>query len=436
MTMTIEPRQEAPPKVLLVDDRPENLLALEGTLEGMPCQCVRANSGEEALRHLLVHDVALLLLDVQMPGLDGYQTARHIREREKTRHIPLIFISGIDRDVEPQLRGYASGAVDFLAKPFEPAALQSKVKIFLELDDRRRAVEKNQAELEARVAELAALRAELDQKSVDLSRANLALEGFASTASRALLEPAELASGFLSLLADETAREKGSAGRLLERARSATDKVVSTAEQLARFARSTGQAPISVPVPLDALMAEVLAEAEALIAARGARITLDPLPTVLGDPWYLRHVLAALLDNALRHGAERPRVHLGVSRRASSWVLTLHDDGPGIDPSALSGYFGQRGTPVGRHGAGLGLAFCHQAIKRLGGELWAVSSPGQGTDVSLSLPDAAPEAHDDAYRAAQSPEGSSKGSGPLETSIGQPRAGGRRRKADGAASAG
>ncbi len=120
-------------KVLLVDDRNDNVLALEASLQGMPVQPVRALSGEEALKRLLVDDFALILLDVQMPGMDGFETAQHIKRRERTRHVPIIFLTAADREAQLALRGYAAGAVDYLTKPFDPWVLRAKVAVFVEL---------------------------------------------------------------------------------------------------------------------------------------------------------------------------------------------------------------------------------------------------------------------------------------------------------------
>ena len=120
-------------KLLLVDDRPENLLALEALLEPLGQELVLAASGEEALRHLLARRVRAILLDVQMPGLDGFQTAELIKQRERTRHIPIIFLTAISKDAEHVFRGYDAGAVDYLMKPFDPQILRSKVAVFIDL---------------------------------------------------------------------------------------------------------------------------------------------------------------------------------------------------------------------------------------------------------------------------------------------------------------
>jgi CheY-like chemotaxis protein len=127
-----------PVTILMVDDRPENLLALEAILSGLGHELVRANSGPEALKVLLTREVALILLDVQMPGMDGFETATQIKARERTQHIPIVFLTAIDGEPNQAFRGYAAGAVDYLCKPFDPWVLRAKVQVFIELYERRR----------------------------------------------------------------------------------------------------------------------------------------------------------------------------------------------------------------------------------------------------------------------------------------------------------
>ena len=133
-------------KILLVDDRPENLLALEAILSSLNQELVRADSGEEALKRLLTDEFAVILLDVQMPGLDGFETATHIKRREKTKDIPIIFLTAISNEPHHAFRGYAAGAVDYMAKPFDPWVLRAKVSVFIELYDKNRQL-REQADL-------------------------------------------------------------------------------------------------------------------------------------------------------------------------------------------------------------------------------------------------------------------------------------------------
>ena len=120
-------------KVLIVDDRRENLVALEAILQGLPVDPVSVSSGEEALKQLLSEDFAVILLDAQMPGMDGFEAAGHIKQRKRTQHLPIIFLTAADRDAHLAFRGYAAGAVDYITKPFDPWVLRAKVSVFVEL---------------------------------------------------------------------------------------------------------------------------------------------------------------------------------------------------------------------------------------------------------------------------------------------------------------
>jgi CheY-like chemotaxis protein len=143
-------------RILAVDDRRENLLALEAILEGLPIEVVPVTSGEDALKKLLVQDYAVILLDARMPGMDGFETARHVKQRERTRHIPIVFLTAADYDSHLAFRGYQAGAVDYITKPFDPWVLRSKVTVFVDLYLLH-------TELAKRAAERDALRRSVDE---------------------------------------------------------------------------------------------------------------------------------------------------------------------------------------------------------------------------------------------------------------------------------
>lgn len=143
-----------PPQLLLVDDRSENLVAFEQLLEDFDVSLLQARSGEEALQLLLHHDVALVILDIQMPGMDGYEVASLMRQASHTRTIPIIFVTAINRDMKHKLHGYELGAADFLTKPIEPGIFRSKVRVFLELDRKTRELEYINKALEQSLADL------------------------------------------------------------------------------------------------------------------------------------------------------------------------------------------------------------------------------------------------------------------------------------------
>jgi CheY-like chemotaxis protein len=139
-------------KILLVDDREENLIALEAILSSLDLVPVRARSGEEALKALLSTDFALILLDVRMPGMDGFETAAHIKRRERTRNVPIIFLTVVDSAPDFAFRGYAAGAVDYLTKPFDPWVLRAKVSVFVELYNMNRRLAEQASLLRERLA--------------------------------------------------------------------------------------------------------------------------------------------------------------------------------------------------------------------------------------------------------------------------------------------
>ena len=161
-------------RILAVDDRRENLLALQAILEGLPVEVVSVTSGEDALKRLLTDDYAVILLDAQMPGMDGFETARHVKQRERTRHIPILFLTAADYDPHMAFRGYQAGAVDYITKPFDPWVLRSKVAVFVDLY-------RLHAEVSERAAERDALR-----KGVDAALALLDSAGEADADSTVL----------------------------------------------------------------------------------------------------------------------------------------------------------------------------------------------------------------------------------------------------------
>lgn len=153
--------------VLIVDDLPQNILALEAVIADMGVDIISAQSGNDALRLSLKHDFALILLDVQMPGMNGFEVARLVRSNPKTNHFPIIFVTAGMKDLLDQIEGYETGAVDYLMKPFEPVILRSKVKVFRELYQQRKVIEKFYFNLEHIVEERTA---ELKEANETISR--------------------------------------------------------------------------------------------------------------------------------------------------------------------------------------------------------------------------------------------------------------------------
>ncbi|GAA0590656.1 response regulator [Streptomyces crystallinus] len=178
----------APPgdraSILLVDDMEDNLIALEAVLGSLNEPLVRARSGEEAMKALLRQTFAVVLLDVRMPGMDGFETASNIKRLDQTKNVPIIFLTGAEGDSDYAFRGYATGAADFLTKPFDPWVLRAKVTVFLELHRKNRQLERLLAREQKQLAEIARLLAAIEEElvrgdpvqSADLRRQLTALE--------------------------------------------------------------------------------------------------------------------------------------------------------------------------------------------------------------------------------------------------------------------
>jgi signal transduction histidine kinase len=372
------------PWVLLVDDRADNLLALEAVLEPLQIPLRRAMSGEEALRIVLREAPSLIVLDVQMPGIDGFETAEHILRRERTSGIPIIFLTAISRETQHQLRGYDVGAVDYVAKPFDPDVLRAKVKVMVEHSELRRTIADQAEQLARRLEERDRAQAALARQTHELERSNAELERFAGAAARALRDPLLTAAGYLDLVADETPDEHiGAAKRGLER-------TLGILDALTRYSSATAEAPDAGPVDLADVVDEVVASRSEAIGKLHAEIGRDPLPAVLADRWQLVQVLGELVDNALAYRSDAdPRIHVAVSRRDDRWVITVRDNGVGIAADELRRIFTVFARPWGagdRAGAGLGLATARRIVQRYGGEMWAESHQERGTSISFSLP--------------------------------------------------
>jgi signal transduction histidine kinase len=398
------------PRVLLVDDRPDNLLALRAVLEPLGVDLVEAGSGEEALRHLLAGEFALIVLDVQMPGLDGFETARLIRGRERTRYVPIIFLTAISGQPEHYRQGYQSGAVDYVYKPFEPEILRAKVSVFVELWTRGATIEAQRADLAARLADLDEAHAGLAAQAVELERSNAALERFAEVVGVELREPLHTVAGLLDLLDDRHTGALSDEGRtLLARAIAGTDRASGIVGSLLEYARTSTVQLQRDRVPLIEVLAEAEAETGPQLAEAKAEVVAGTdgdgrLPMVWCDRNQLVHLLTQLLDNAVRfRGTAAPVVTVSAEPAGRAVRVTVADNGPGVTEAELPRLFTVFARPAlpsltttgpttperpgGGRGAGLGLALCRRIVERHGGMIWAERGADGGLVVRFELPE-------------------------------------------------
>ena len=375
LSTPLTPDADGARKCLLVDDLKGNLLALESLLKPEGAEIYRAQSGEEALELLLEHDFALALVDVQMPGMNGFELAEYMRGTEKTRHIPIIFVTAGARVQEGVFQGYEAGAVDFLFKPLDPFIVRSKVRIFLELDQQK---------------------ARLQRTERELTRALQARDEFFSIASHELKTPITAINLQLQIL-----------GRLLEQApfeppvKQRTDKAYGT------FNRQVTKLNALVDTLLDVTRiknGKLTLERRELDLGNLVREVLDRFTAsekeveirgeleagIVGewDAQRMDQITTNLVSNAIKYG-NGSAVDVRLQRVNGQARLTVMDKGSGISPERLPFIFDRFERAVENssvQGLGLGLYIVKQIVQAHGGSVSVESALKQGTTFEVLLP--------------------------------------------------
>jgi two-component system sensor histidine kinase/response regulator len=367
----------AQPALLLVDDVPENLLAVEAALEPLGHRCIRASSGEEALKHLLTDDVAVIVLDVQMPGMDGFETAIAIKQRERSRDIPIVFLTAINREDEHRLRGYETGAVDYLFKPVQPDLLRAKVGVFLELHLKSRLLaEQGEA---------------LARRTVELERSNADLEQFSYVASHDLQEPLRVVAGYLELLQESLDADLDDEQRdWISRCTRATQRMSSMISDLLTYARAGSGGGEPESVDLDAALQAAVDAVGHSLQEVGGKVECGPLGRAVAVPGHAERILQNLLANSIKYRAsDDPVISVSARHLDGDVEVTVSDNGSGVDADDLERVFG-RFERVGDQpapGTGLGLAVCRRLVERSGGRItMEQNAPDPGVTVRFTLP--------------------------------------------------
>lgn len=385
-------------KLLIVDDLPENLLALDALIRGEGRQVFQATSGEEALGLLLQHEFALAILDVQMPDMNGFELAELMRGTEKTKHIPIVFVSAAGREMNYAFTGYESGAVDFLQKPLDIQAVQSKVTVFVELFRQRQAINEQVIALEKGRKEQEILLSELRTAQDELHRAVRMRDDFMSIVSHELRTPLnglvlETQLRKLRLNKGDTAAFTADKLKAMtERDERQINSLVRLIEDMLDVSRiRTGKLSIRPSrFDLAALVARVLENYSAQIAAAGCEVALSAAEPVSGlwDEFRIEQVVVNLLTNALRYGAKKP-VELRVRATPEGACIEVQDHGIGISAENLARIFQQFervSSSEVTQGLGLGLFITEQIVASHQGTIEVESHPGQGSLFRVYLP--------------------------------------------------
>jgi len=377
--------------ILLVDDQPANLVALEAMLQGLGQNLIKAESGREALRWLLTHEFAVILLDVKMPEMDGFETAQLIRERDKSRHTPILFLTAGDNTQTQVVRGYAVGAVDYLVKPVVPEFVRSKVAVFVELAKKNELLRRQAkllAESEQAALELAETRAELVR---DLEHKNRELESFSYAVSHDLRAPLRRIDSFSRAVLESQGDRLDEAGqRFLSRVREASQHMSQLIDDVLHLSRVTRADLRDQEVDLSSIASLILTRLQESEPERKMDAKVRPGVLVTGDSQLLKIAMENLLENAWKFTAKEPesRIEFGMMQAGGEATYFVRDNGAGFDMTYTDRLFGpfQRLHPQGEFpGNGIGLATVQRIIHRHGGRVWAEGLVGQGATFYFTM---------------------------------------------------
>ena len=391
--------------ILIVDDRSENLKALEAILAPLGENIVLATSGREALRHVLQTDFAVILMDVQMPDLDGLETVAMIRERPASRHIPVIFITAADADEQGVFQGYSVGAVDYITKPLKPSLLVFKVCVFVELYKKEKLVKDQAAELHQ--AELRALRSKQKEREQKLEQDRIRqvnrmlearvqertaeLEAFCYSISHDLRAPLRSIDGYSAALGEDFGDElSDDAIEYLRRIRCSAKKMDELISALLSLSRITRADLHPTSIDLSEVARAVVNELRQE-DGRHVEVEIQNHMFANGDPVLIRSLLMNLLDNAWKFTSEiqAPKLEVGsFTADNNQTVYFVKDNGIGFNPNYAHKLFQpfERLQNSDRYpGCGIGLATVLRIVRRHGGTVWAEGDEGKGASFFFTL---------------------------------------------------
>jgi signal transduction histidine kinase len=409
------------PSVLIVDDTPANLLALQAVLQPLGVRLVEARTGPQAVDHVAREPFAVILLDVQMPGMDGFEVARRIRETPAGAEVPIIFLTAIAHDEAHVRKGYASGGADYITKPYEPEVLRARVRAFVDLFHQRERLRLEQVgartrERDEALERLAALLERERAARREAEIASRAKDEFLATVSHELRTPLSAILGWTTIARRHVkSPEAVHALSTIERNARMQMAIIEDVLDLGRVVRGSIRFEIAATKVADAIDGAALS-ARPAAASKNVSLSVAVAPDVgviAADAARLQQIVNNLLSNAIKFTPAGGHVEVTVRRLDSKIVIQVGDDGEGIRAEFLPHLFEPfrqgDGSTTRRHGGvGLGLAIAKQLVKAHGGEIHVHSEgEGRGAVFTVELPaSATPQPPADAPGVAPRGDGS------------------------------
>ena len=360
--------------ILVVDDDSTKRFALKTVLAPLGEVVVEASSGADCLRQLLRQEFAVILLDVRMPVMDGFETAQLIRQRPRSEPTPIIFVTALDQAETDMGRGYDLGAVDFVFAPVVPAILRAKVAVFVELYRAQQELRRYRSRLEILV----------EERTTALTAINRELEAFSYSVSHDLRAPLLAFDGLSKTMLEQYGdRLDKRAKDNLKRMRGASQRMTSVFDGIQTLFRLTSGEVHREQLDITMLAREIVAETRAVTPERDGKVEIAPSMTVSGDRRMVRILLTNLLSNAWKFtsGTPSPRIEVGTEVVDGESRIFVRDNGVGFDmiyAHRLFGAFQRLHSQSEFPGAGIGLATARRIVNRHGGRIWAEGAVGEG----------------------------------------------------------
>ena len=405
-------------KILLVDDRENNLLSMESIFAKDNYQITKANSGREALKILLKeHDFTLILMDVEMPEINGFETATLIYQREKLQHIPIIFITAHSYGDEHIFKAYKAGAIDYIYKPIQPDLLRTKVSIYIELfkknhqlleqEQKLKAINKSlEIEVKDRLAseeKIKELNKQLLKNIEQLESTNKELDQFAFVASHDLQEPLRKIKIFSNRIAFKYANNLDDEGKqLIDKVQSSCERMQNLINDVLSFSKIGGENHSLTYTDINDVLKDVLSDMDIQIQEKNAQIIIDPIPKLFVYPSLIKLLFENIINNAIKYSRQSvpPLIKITVKDELSKNTpdnlaikkycrINIQDNGIGFEQKYAEQIFKMFQRLHGNSeyiGTGIGLAICKKIIEEHKGYISAKSVVNEGTMFTLSFP--------------------------------------------------